>query len=169
MKQKVEEVRKQSRAESKRKAEILLQLGDKFSSEKKYIEAIEITNQMVYRFIQTLSETPGVTCIVAPYEADAQLAYLFLKEQVSVIFTEDSDLLAFGVTKVFYRFGMGGYGFEINMENVEKAHELFERIPFDPIKFLSLCIFSGCDYLDSIKGIGFKRGIKIMGEHDFDI
>lgn len=42
----------------------------------------------------------GVDCIVAPYEADAQLAYLSKTGMVQAIITEDSDLLAFGCKKV---------------------------------------------------------------------
>lgn len=43
----------------------------------------------------------GVDCIVAPYEADAQLAYLNKTGVVQAIITEDSDLLAFGCKKVW--------------------------------------------------------------------
>lgn len=42
----------------------------------------------------------GVDCLVAPYEADAQLAYLNKAGIVQAIITEDSDLLAFGCKKV---------------------------------------------------------------------
>lgn len=42
----------------------------------------------------------GIDCIVAPYEADAQLAYLNKAGIVQAVITEDSDLLAFGCKKV---------------------------------------------------------------------
>ena len=38
--------------------------------------------------------------VVAPYEADAQLAYLVKEGIAQVVITEDSDLLAFGCKKV---------------------------------------------------------------------
>lgn len=41
-----------------------------------------------------------VDCLVAPYEADAQLAYLNKAGLVQAVITEDSDLLAFGCKKV---------------------------------------------------------------------
>lgn len=44
----------------------------------------------------------GVDCIVAPYEADAQLAYLTKSGLAQAVITEDSDLLAFGCKKVLY-------------------------------------------------------------------
>ena len=34
---------------------------------------------------------------------------------------------------------------------------------------LTMCILSGCDYLDSIKGIGFKKAYKLVHEHGDDI
>ena len=45
----------------------------------------------------------GVDCIVAPYEADAQLAYLNKIGIADVIITEDSDLVLFGCDKVRVR------------------------------------------------------------------
>lgn len=46
------------------------------------------------------ARSQGVDCLVAPYEADAQLAYLNKAGIVQAIVTEDSDLLAFGCKKV---------------------------------------------------------------------
>ena len=42
----------------------------------------------------------GVDVCVAPYEADAQLAYLNKINLAQVIITEDSDLVLFGCQKV---------------------------------------------------------------------
>ena len=40
---------------------------------------------------------------VAPYEADAQLAYVYLNGRAQVVITEDSDLLIFGVKRVLFK------------------------------------------------------------------
>ena len=42
----------------------------------------------------------GVEFLVAPYEADAQMAYLALHGNVDAVLTEDSDLLTYGCPKV---------------------------------------------------------------------
>lgn len=34
---------------------------------------------------------------------------------------------------------------------------------------LTLCILSGCDYLESIKGIGFKKAHRLVFENNNDI
>jgi exonuclease 1 len=45
-------------------------------------------------------QAENVECIVAPYEADAQLAFLSMTDYVYAVITEDSDLLAFGAKRV---------------------------------------------------------------------
>ena len=42
----------------------------------------------------------GVDVLVAPYEADAQLAFLSKANIAELIITEDSDLIVFGCKKV---------------------------------------------------------------------
>lgn len=54
----------------------------------------------MYVFFPQACRAKGVDCIVAPYEADAQLAYLSRTGIAQVIITEDSDLLLFGCDRV---------------------------------------------------------------------
>lgn len=53
----------------------------------------------------------NVHCIVAPYEADAQMAYLSRNNMIDVVITEDSDLLVFGAREVFYKMDKHGNGY----------------------------------------------------------
>jgi exonuclease-1 len=70
---------------------------------------------------------------VAPYEADAQLTYLYKSGIVQVVATEDSDLLAFGVRKVLFKLDKNGIGnrvfkkfsgYEINLDNLGYVEEM---------------------------------------------
>ena len=45
----------------------------------------------------------GLAFVVAPYEADAQLAFLYREGIVDAVITEDSDLLPYGARRVFYK------------------------------------------------------------------
>ena len=54
---------------------------------------------MALAFIKLLREK-RIQAIVAPYEADAQLAYLVKEGLADFVITEDSDLLAFGASRV---------------------------------------------------------------------
>ena len=61
----------------------------------------------------------------------------------------------------------GGYGFEVDLDEIDKVEE-FNFKSFSMEMFLSLCIISGCDYLESIKGIGFKKAYRILSEQGND-
>ena len=74
---------------------------------KKYVEAIEITSDMVNQLLIEL-KCLKIDYIVAPYEADAQLAYLFKLGKVDLVVTEDSDLLLFGAQRVFFKMNTQG-------------------------------------------------------------
>lgn len=56
--------------------------------------------RLVFVFLDQAARARGVDCVVAPYEADAQLAYLSKSGLAQAVITEDSDLLAFGCKKV---------------------------------------------------------------------
>lgn len=43
----------------------------------------------------------NIDTIVAPYEADGQLAYLNIQNIADFVISEDSDLMVFGCKKVF--------------------------------------------------------------------
>lgn len=47
---------------------------------------------------------------VAPYEADAQLAYLWKQGLIHSVITEDSDLLIYGCDRVFFKMDQYGDG-----------------------------------------------------------
>ena len=46
---------------------------------------------------------PSPECIVAPYEAYAQMAYLARHNIVDAVLTEDSDLIVFGCKHIIYK------------------------------------------------------------------
>ncbi len=81
--------------------------GNMQGANKKYTEAIEITTDMVQKLLVEL-KCLRIEYIVAPYEADAQLAYLFKIRQIDLVVTEDSDLLLFGASKVFFKMNTQG-------------------------------------------------------------
>lgn len=92
------------------------------------------------------------------------MAYLSRIGYVDVIITEDSDLLSFGAKKVFYKMDGSGNGKEIDIEDIKTIRGDVPTEAWTQNLFLEACIFAGCDYLSSIKGIGFKKAYKLMGD-----
>ncbi len=160
MKKEVEEGRAKQREESKREAQDLWREGDAKKARKVLARGIDVTPEMAHHFIEVLKKK-GVEYIVAPYEADAQMAYLYLNGTVSLVITEDSDLLAFGCGRVLFKLDTDGNGDEIDVHNLAKLTDL-SPVEGDKDAFLRACILGGCDYLDSIRGMGFKTALKYM-------
>ena len=172
MKKRIETQRKKAREDSRMKAEEFLKAGEINKAIRKFMEAVEINSLMVYHLTQVL-ESMNIQFIVAPYESDAQLTYLFKAGKIDAVITEDSDLLAYGVTRVFFKMDKEGSGLEIDLSNLSQCGDTF-KIPrstevISQRLLLQACILSGCDYCEGIKGIGFKKALKIVKEHRGDI
>ncbi|CAG8795112.1 25311_t:CDS:2, partial [Gigaspora rosea] len=99
--------------------------------------------------------------VVAPYEADAQLAYLEKKNKIAAIITEDSDLLVFGCKTVIYKMDSNGNGIEISRDKFGQVQEI-NMLGWTDKQFRHMTMLSGCDYLPSIVGIGLKSAYKYV-------
>ena len=102
----------------------------------------------------------NIECIVAPFEADAQLAYLARKGHVAACVTEDSDLLTFGTPTVLFKMDKCGSGILMESSKIlgHKKGSLGLR-NVGEMRFMEICILAGCDYLPSIPGFGFKKAM----------
>lgn len=76
--------------------------------------------------------------------------------------------MAFGVKKCLFKMDKNGQGFEIDLDELPLVEEINLRT-FTMDMLLIMCILSGCDYLDSIKGIGLKKAHKLIYETGMDI
>ena len=160
MKEKVDEKRRLMREEALKKAVALKEQGKLFEARQKFLQAVHISREVRDAFIRLLGHMK-IEHYIAPYEADAQLAYMFLTKRAQIIITEDSDLMVFGVTKCFFKMDKSGNGYEIDLVNLEKVSELdFKSFTGD--MFMKMAVLSGCDYIDSIKGIGIKKAHKLV-------
>lgn len=95
--------REQERAERRRQSrEILeraLNVGDRRAAWEYANKCVDVTPEMVHQLILELTAA-NIRYVVAPYEADAQMAYLNINGIVDAVITEDSDMVLFGCTNV---------------------------------------------------------------------
>ncbi|NXG58676.1 EXO1 Exonuclease, partial [Hemiprocne comata] len=158
-KKEVEKARREKRQANLLKGKQLLQEGRLSEARECFGRSVNVTHVMAHEVIKA-ARARGVDCIVAPYEADAQLAYLNKTGMVQAIITEDSDLLAFGCKKVFLKIDKFGNGLEIDQARLGNCKQLGNV--FTEEKFRYMCILSGCDYLASIHGIGLAKACKLL-------
>ncbi|XP_043818497.1 exonuclease 1 [Dromiciops gliroides] len=158
-KKEVEKSRRERRQTNLLKGKQLLREGKLTEARECFARSVNITHSMAHQVIKA-ARSQGVDCIVAPYEADAQLAYLNKTGVVHAIITEDSDLLAFGCKKVILKMDKLGNGLEIDQARLGMCRQLGDV--FTEEKFRYMCILSGCDYLSSLHGIGLAKACKLL-------
>ncbi|KAL8027279.1 hypothetical protein ABFX02_14G084900 [Erythranthe guttata] len=119
--------------------------------------------QKHYEDCKRLLRLMGVPVIEAPCEAEAQCAALCRAGKVYAVASEDMDSLAFGTPR-FLRHLMDSTSKKIPVVEFEVT-KVLEELNLTMDQFIDLCILSGCDYCDNIKGIGGLTALKLIRQH----
>lgn len=105
----------------------------------------------------------GIPYVDAPCEAEAQCASLVASGFCYGAGSEDMDSLTLGVPLLLrhlnYSESRGLPILEIRLEKV------LEGLKMTMDQFIDLCILLGCDYCDSIRGIGPVRAVQLIEKH----
>ncbi|CAI8594959.1 unnamed protein product [Vicia faba] len=146
-----------------------LKEGNVNAASELFQRAVNITPLMAHKLIQTL-KSENIEFVVAPYEADAQLAYLSNLETekggIAAVITEDSDLIAFGCPAVIFKMDREGNGERIELEKVFSAESCKPSFrSFDMKLFTGMCVLAGCDFLPSVPGIGVARAHALVSKY----
>ena len=155
--------RRRARETSLQKALAATKKGNTAEARAHFAKAVCVTHEMAHQLIVALRKK-DIKFLVAPYEADAQLAYLSRAGLVDLVVTEDSDSLVYGCKRVLFKMDGDGNGMEIQLRNLG-ANDEISFVNWSPDMFMDMCILSGCDYTPSIMGLGMKTAHRIVREH----
>ena len=155
--------RAKKREESKRKGLELYRLKKPSQAHLELQKAVEVTPEMAVQLIEELKKA-GVQYVVAPYEADAQLAYLERQGIIQGMLSEDSDLLVFGAKRLLTKLDQYGDCIEINRADFTACREI-SLVGWTDAEFRRMAILSGCDYLASINRMGLKSAYRLVRKH----
>lgn len=151
--------RHKDRVEAKKKAMVLEDAGYPELAYPFYQKAVEITSATVYSWIKQL-KSKGIEYIVAPYEADAELAYLCRTKYVDMVLTEDSDLLAYQTPHVLFKYD----DYTQTVTSV-KFEDVLTHLQIDTDQFIAICCLSGCDYMEHISRLGIQTSLKLIKQN----
>ncbi|XP_064085040.1 exonuclease 1-like [Macrobrachium nipponense] len=155
-----ERKRRENRERNQKRAKELLREGRVKEAKECFQRCVDITSEMAAEVIAAC-RARNVDIIVAPYEADAQLAYLNACGIAQLVVTEDSDLVLFGCKYILFKMDYQGNGILIEQEKLHLGMSVpRDKFSFD--KFRNICILSGCDYLPSLPGIGLAKACKFF-------
>jgi exonuclease-1 len=173
-KESVEEVRNENKVKNLELAQKLLSEGKDEESRKIFRRALKIKSKMINTCIEILKSL-GVKIIVAPYEADSQIAFLCKNGLADFAITEDSDLIPFGVDKMIFKLNANGYGSFLDMEyfrntSAENINDpclrILKKIYNNHLRLVEFCVMLGCDYLPSVKGYGVKTALNLFQTYE---
>lgn len=155
--------RAKRREESKRRGLELYRLNKPSQAHLELQKAVDVTPDMARQLIDELKKI-GVQYVVAPYEADAQLAYLERTGIIQGMLSEDSDLLVFGAKRLLTKLDQYGDCIEINRADFTACREI-SLVGWSDAEFRRMAILSGCDYLASINKMGLKTAYRYVRKY----
>lgn len=156
------EARRQKRQEATENLQKAVEAGnseDILKSTKMTVRVTKEQNEETKQLLRLM----GLPVVEAPSEAEATCAALCRDGKVFAAATEDADCLTFG-TKLLIRNLMAAESqkkqiLEVNLERV------LEQLNINMDQFIDFCILSGCDYCDTLKGVGPSTAIKLLLQH----
>ncbi|KAK4750916.1 hypothetical protein SAY87_004398 [Trapa incisa] len=139
-----------------------IETGNQEDIEKFSKRTVKVTKQH-NEDCKKLLKLMGIPVVEAPSEAEAQCAALCKAGKVYAVASEDMDSLTFGAPR-FLRHLMDPSSKKIPVMEFEVS-KILEELNLDMDQFIDLCILSGCDYCDSIRGIGGLTALKLIRQH----
>ncbi|OIT30671.1 PREDICTED: exonuclease 1 [Nicotiana attenuata] len=164
-----EEERHRRRKTNRDQAMLKLKEGNVAGAVELFQRAVSVTPSMAHQLIQIL-KSENIEFVVAPYEADAQLAYLSSLEEeksgIVAVISEDSDLLAYGCPAVFFKMDSFGNGQEVVLDQVfSSATHVPSFRHLNKDLFTGMCVLAGCDFLPSVPGIGITKAYNLVSKY----
>lgn len=154
--------RQERRAEAQESLEKATEAGDAENVDKFSRRLVKVTKEHGddCRKLLTLM---GVPFVEAPCEAEAQCCALVKAGKVYGVGTEDMDALTFGGNVLLRHLTFS----EARKMPIKEftLDRILAGLEFTQEQFIDLCILLGCDYCDTIKGIGPKRAVELIREH----
>ncbi|XP_050689428.1 flap endonuclease 1-like [Eriocheir sinensis] len=154
--------RKERRDEAQKALEQAEEAGNVEDVEKFSRRLVKVTKTHTEE-AKKLLELMGIPYVEAPCEAEAQCAALAKAGKVYGVATEDMDALTFGTPILLRHMTFS----EARKMPIKEFHlsKVLDGLELSQEEFIDLCILLGCDYCDSIKGVGPKRAIELIRQH----
>uniref|UniRef100_A0A1B0GI47 Flap endonuclease 1 n=1 Tax=Lutzomyia longipalpis TaxID=7200 RepID=A0A1B0GI47_LUTLO len=154
--------RAERREEAQKQLDKATEAGDQEAMDKFNRRLVKVTKEHTAE-AKELLKLMGVPFIEAPCEAEAQCAAMVKAGKVFATATEDMDALTFG-SSLLLRHLTSSEARKLPVQEINYERVL-HGLEFTADQFIDLCILLGCDYCESIKGVGPKRAIELITQH----
>ncbi|KAK8438494.1 Elongation of fatty acids protein 2 [Candidozyma auris] len=127
--------------------------------EKRTVRASRQQNEEAQKLLKLM----GIPYMIAPCEAEAQCAALAKGGKVFAAASEDMDTLCYEPPFLLRHLTVAEAR-KMPIDQIEYS-EVLKGLGMDRSTFVDLCILLGCDYCETIKGVGPVTAFKLIKEH----
>lgn len=150
------------REEAEQKREAAAEAADHVSAARYERRKVKVTPEQVAE-CQALLKLLGVPLVVAPSEAEAHCVLLCKRGEVAAVATEDMDALCFGTPRLLRNMNAAqSKHLDIEEYRLDVALRL---LGFSMAMFIDMCILFGCDYTETLRGVGPHRAYSLIKTH----
>eukprot|EP00002_Diphylleia_rotans_P035074 TRINITY_DN7607_c0_g1_i1.p1 TRINITY_DN7607_c0_g1~~TRINITY_DN7607_c0_g1_i1.p1 ORF type:complete len:381 (-),score=93.03 TRINITY_DN7607_c0_g1_i1:317-1459(-) len=154
--------RAERRQEAMEELEKATEAGDQELQDKFSRRVVKVTPEHAAE-CKKLLRLMGIPTVDAPSEAEAQCAELCKSGKVFAVGSEDMDTLTFKSPVLLRNLTVSEAKKKPIMEF--NHQQLLAELELTNEEFIDLCILCGCDYCDTIKGIGPVTALKLIKKH----
>jgi 5'-3' exonuclease len=122
-------------------------------------QIVSITKEDI-EVVKQLCQSLSLPFYMAKQEAESFATYLCRTNQVSLVVTEDTDVLAYGCPQWLSNIAHDGSCLLVSYDEVIKNMNL------TPSQFIDFCILCGTDYNETIKGMGPVSALKAVKQYE---
>ncbi|KAH8916827.1 PIN domain-like protein, partial [Atractiella rhizophila] len=152
----------EKREEAKEEGEDAKEIGTTEDIDKLSRRQVKVTREHNEE-CRKLLKLMGIPYIDAPSEAEAQCAELCRGGIVYGAGSEDMDTLTFN-SPILLRHLTFSEARKMPI-SIIKLEDVLKGMDISMDTFIDLCMLSGCDYLEPLKGVGAKKAYKMLQDH----
>ncbi|UCG69892.1 MAG: flap endonuclease-1 [Thermoplasmata archaeon] len=149
-----------------------LEEGDLERARSKAKQTSVLTTEMVNTSKELLGFL-GIPCVQSPGDGEAQASYMAIKGHVWAAASQDFDSLLFGAPKLIRNLTITGrrkLPKQRKYTNVEpeevNLNQVLTSLEITREQLVDVAIMVGTDFNEGIKGIGPKKGLKLIKKHE---
>ncbi|KAJ2559866.1 Elongation of fatty acids protein 2 [Coemansia sp. RSA 1933] len=156
----------EKRREKRVKAEVELKAAEEEGNQEemyKQMKRLTKVTPEINEQARRLLKLMGVPYVTAPCEAEAECAALAKAGKVWAAASQDMDTLLFGAPVLLRNLTVPAAR-KLPIEEIH-LNEVLKGLDYSLDQLIDLGIILGCDYCDSIRGVGPKSGFDLIAEH----
>ncbi|WP_321423388.1 flap endonuclease-1 [uncultured Methanobacterium sp.] len=161
LKKETQQKRREIKEESERRWKEALEEGRLDDARKFAVRSSRMSPEIV-EGSKKLIKLMGIPYIQAKGEGEAQASYMVAQGDAWCVASQDYDCMLFGAPRMVKNLTISGTQ---NTPEIIELNKILENLSITREQLVDLAIMVGTDFNQGIKGIGAKKGLKLIKEH----